>query len=114
MFRGYFVDRKELVLETNGYLKRFLLTDRVKSYVGPRRVQAHDFNRNDPAHLKEQGRRSALLLNIIRNKISLQTKLIAKKCLYCNKTINQSKTALLRIRYSLKKIGSKTKVTLEG
>ena len=73
MFRGDFVDRIDLVLETNGYLKKFLLTDRVKSYVGPRHVQAHDFNRNDPAHLNEQGRRSvrALLLNIIRNKFSL-------------------------------------------
>ena len=73
MFRGDFVDRKELVLETNDYLKRFLLTDRVKSYVGPGYAQNHDLNRNDPAHLKEQGRRSvrALPLNIIRNRFSL-------------------------------------------
>ena len=72
-FRGDFVDRKELVLETIDYLKRFLLIDRVKSYVGSRHVQAHDFNCNVPAHLNEQGRRSVrvLLLNIIRNRFSL-------------------------------------------
>ena len=73
MFRGDFIDKKELVLETNEYLKKCLLTDHVKSYVGPRHFQAHDFNPGDTAHLNAQGRRSvrALLLNIIQNRISL-------------------------------------------
>ena len=73
MFRLDFLEKKQLVLETNEYLKKFLMTNNVNSYVGPRLVQSHYFDSQDPAHLNERGRRAvrALLLNKIKNRFSL-------------------------------------------
>ena len=73
MLRLDFVEKKHLVIETNGYLKQLLLTNTVNSYVGPRHVQFHDFISDDPAHLNNKSRKSvrALLWSIINNKFGL-------------------------------------------
>ena len=56
MFRLDFLNKKHLVLETNEFLKKWLLTKSVDSYVGPRHIQSHDFYAHDPAHLNARGR----------------------------------------------------------
>ena len=72
LFRRPDVD-EALINDTNSYLKKYLLSASVQSYVGPRHVQPTHFDSNDRAHFTATGRKTvlALLLSVIKKRFNL-------------------------------------------